>query len=76
MLIVDCHFPAVHTATLASLTAELPPNSDIVLWGASVDDAKEAQLFSEAKHQWRTLPSMMNAQEVVRVLRFGERRKA
>lgn len=73
VLIVDCHFPAVHAATLATLAAEFPTGSEIVLWGARPEQTEEVRTLSQSDHRWRTFPGTMTTEDVVRSLRFGER---
>ena len=52
IIVFDCVEPSIRTTTLATLAAELPEDSSVLLWGASDQNHNELISLSKAGQGW------------------------
>lgn len=69
VVIVHGASPSVQPATVATIGAELPAGSTLLLWGVSAVEAREAMLLSDDEEAWALLDASVPLAEVAELVR-------
>lgn len=64
VIILDCQRPSIRPTALAALAEELPPDTQVVMWGATPEMEQQVVLVSEQARAWFVCSAHAEAKDV------------